>query len=282
MMNEKELESYIDDINKVMGFKNTTLELRRKDFKEDEAMRQHIKLLLNSALGKLNQKKGGIKTKFFRSMDEIQSFFNEKKNEIIDLTDLESACQINYKSEDSSLKRQSNPILYAFITANARIFLHQNILKLVKHNFLPFYTDTDSILFSGPKNANLPLNFGGAFRQFKHEFKEDTEIMQFTARGRKNFWLSYSTPNELENQICIKVCGLNFSSHLLRKTILSNTKNDTKNPTFSQIRHIFDKKLQTQISVKQTFELNTENYRCERRVDHKSPTLQTTPWGYLT
>ncbi len=47
-----------------MKYSNTSLELKLSDFVESPAVREHVKLLLNSALGKFNQKDTKIASKF--------------------------------------------------------------------------------------------------------------------------------------------------------------------------------------------------------------------------
>ncbi len=274
------MKRLLQDINDTMKFTNTNLELRPNDIQENEVVRQHIKLLLNSALGKLNQKQHYIRNSFVKSAEEMEKLFEEKRDKIIGFNDdHEDICQVFYEGNNSILNRKRNPTCLAFITAKARIFLHKRILDLAEKNFLPFYVDTDSILFAGNSKKHLcPLKFGHAFGDFKHELGENTTITSFNCMGRKNFSLIYNENGGGEEKRLTKICGMSLNSKISQEQFaLSISK---RNPKLTQVRAIFDKDKDFRIPHVQERTLNNVNIRCERKVDNKSPYHVTYPWGF--
>lgn len=202
-----------------MKFKNSPLELKLSDFVENCEHREHLKLLLNSALGKFNQKEKQINSRFIRTSRELQSLL-EDKTDIVDLNDIsDNVCQVNYRTSFPSKNRKTNPTILAFITANARISLHKKIMQLKRQKFVPFYCDTDSILYAGPKGIEPPLNISLAFGDFKHELGEKTTIEKFEAFGRKNFAITYTNNTTQTSQTLMKVCGLALDSKIVQERI---------------------------------------------------------------
>ena len=262
-----------------MGFENSRLQLEKNDFKDEPDRREHIKLLLNSSLGKFNQTSQNVSTKFIRSAGEMDNLFQNHAEDIIDFIDINSTvCQVNLRSNFPSKNRRTNPIILAFITAKTRIFLHQQIVKLTKANMLPYYTDTDSILFTAKTNVRPPLEFGLGFGNFKHELGEKSTIKKFHAYGRKNFFIAYENEHSKKESLLTKIAGMTLNSQLakgeFKKLVVE------KNPKLAQIRNVFKQQLRMTIPVVQRVTLNNVEYRCERKVDKNSDNLITKPWGY--
>ncbi len=270
------MKSYINSLNKLMAFENTHLHLKENDFQENSDAREHIKLLLNSALGKFNQKERKLVTKFVKNAEEIATIFQEQADDIIDLSDLSSSvCQITLRSNCPSKNRRTNPVILAFITAKARVSLHKNILQLVAANYKPFYTDTDSILFAGTNNLP-PLSFGSAFGQFKHELGQNV-IEKFQTYGRKNFSIFYAKDGEQEMHV--KVAGMTLSSKIAKEELKELAS--TKNPKLCQVRNTFKNCMQTQKRNVKKICLNNVQFRCERIVNQNSINFDTKPWGFI-
>lgn len=266
-------------MNDVMEFTNTPLELDKESFKENFEAREHIKLLLNSALGKFNQKTSNINSKLVRSSMEMEKLFEECGENIVDFNEItDSLCQVHLKSNSPThiQNRQKNPTILAFVTARARISLHKNLMNLVAHNYKPFYTDTDSILFSGP-NKNYPLEFGLSFGSFKHELGENAKIKKFQGYGRKNFYLSFQKPNEHDDML-VKIAGLSLNSELAKKDF-KNLFLDPK-PKIRQVRNVFQKHSQTKSTQIRYITINNVDFQCERKVSEDCPILSTKPWGF--
>ncbi len=261
-----------------MEFTNTPLELASSDFQENKQVREHVKLLLNSALGKFNQKDPEISSKFVRNSEDIDRLLAANK-EIIDFNDIsDHICQVQFRTNYRSKNRRKNPTILAFITARARIFLHKKILLLAKENFSPFYCDTDSILFAGPKEMSVPLQYSLAFGDFKHELGETANITSFQAYGRKNFSIVYE--NEKGSQSIVKVCGMNLESKIVQDELTEVAKEKKKYPKLTQIRKVYQKEIGVRLPSIHAVTLNNVKFNCERKVEIESDNLVTKPWGY--
>ena len=264
-----------------MGYAGTSLELKIKDFEDSPNVRKHIKLLLNSALGKFNQKQQHISNTFVSNSEEMQQLFQERGEDILGFNDLdENLCHVTLsnKSVNSKFKsRKTNPTVLAFITAKARIMLHRNIIHLTNNGFQPYYVDTDSILFSGNKSICPPLNFGLAFGQFKHELGETTEITEFQAYGRKNFLLRYQNQENMQKKMLAKVCGMTLNSKISQDEFSKLACE--RRPKITQVRNFFESSVRHHQPRVQTVTYNNVEIRCERRICQDN-ILSTKPWGY--
>ncbi len=270
------MQNYLKDLNATMKYENTALEMKESDFCENQDQREHLKLLLNSALGKFNQKEKKINSRFIRTTRELQTMLEEQ--DIIDLNDIsDNICQVNYRTNFSSKNRKTNPTILAFITANARISLHQKIIQLVKKNFTPFYCDTDSILYAGPKNVKSPLKISLAFGDFKHELGEEAIIQKFEAFGRKNFSVTYAKRNSSNVQTIMKVCGISLDSKIAQDQLRDAYIRKEKQPKITQIRLLRQKNISLPLPSLQYVTLNNVDVRCERKLGKDKSTL---PWGF--
>ncbi len=261
-----------------MGFEGH-MKLTESDFEENQELRNHIKILLNSALGKFNQKSHHIANKFVTNAEEMEKLFQENGENIMGFNDLdENTCHVVVNSEGKMKTRRTNPTLLAFITAKSRILLHKNILKLVHSGFTPYYCDTDSILFAGERNKVSPLKFGLAFGDFKNELRESAKIQEFHAYGRKNFFIRYYDTNSNKEKRLAKVCGMTLASKLAHDELHQKAKEKT--PSFTQVRNIFESPFSMSIPKIQAIQHNNIEIRCERKVLNADEIQRTLPWGY--
>ncbi len=261
-----------------MGFQDN-LKLTKNDFKENQEIRDHIKILLNSALGKFNQKSHHISNKFITNSTEMEKLFQESGENILGFNDLdENICHVVLKTTGGVKQRKTSPTLLAFITAKSRILLHKSLIQLVEAGFVPYYCDTDSILFSGKKNKTPPIKFGLGFGTFKHELGERTKIREFTGYGRKNFFIRYEENDSNEQKILAKICGMTLSSKIAQDEFAK--KAWEKNPKFTQVRNMFLSPFSASSPTIHSITHNNINIRCERKICEDSKIQQTLPWGY--
>ncbi len=157
--------------------------------------------------------------------------------------------------------------------------MHKKIILLVKKGFKPYYCDTDSILFSGPKDSRVPLTFSLAFGDFKHELGEKTKISRFEAFGRKNFSISYE--NQTGPQTLVKVCGMTLESKIVQDELAHAAEIRESAPKLTQIRKIFRKEIGLRCPSLQRTTLNKGmKLSCERKLDTDTEDRSTKPWGY--
>ena len=90
-----------------------------------------------------------------------------------------------------SFTRRGNVVLGAHVTAYARIFMHENILKVQKARQIPLYMDTDSIIVAKRKNQKLALELDqNVCGKFKLE-KKSGSIKYYYSLGCVYFIYTY-------------------------------------------------------------------------------------------
>ena len=260
-----------------MGFYGTPLKLREEDFEDNKRLRNHFKLMLNAALGKFAQKRSSEEVHFVKSNEEINRLAMQKK--IVNINDIcEDFCQINTEAPET-FSPFGNSVIYSFITARTRIRLHQGITALDVSGFHIYYCDCDSLLFSAPCGASIPLEIGSSFGQFKSELNESAQISQFICHGRKNFKLSFTENNSTKSLFRIRGISLTSSTakEAIEKTFLPVVEPNLPPSKIPQVRKL-SKKMQTETKRQDTC-LN-QNIECQRFVEFETVSEETFPWGY--
>ncbi len=202
-------ETNLETINQMLEFHNSPLEIEH--FHPNETKRKLFKSFMNSCIGKFAQKQSFPNSTFVRSAEDIDEMV-QSGEEITNFTVLgDSICRVETaaKQDRNIPDRKSNPIITAFVTAYSRIDMHRHILKLQTHGFCPIYTDTDSLIFCGPKEKTIPLPTQSIFGHFKEEFK-DTELEAFCCIGKKNYALSLKEDGR--EKTVFKIRGMSFQS----------------------------------------------------------------------
>jgi hypothetical protein len=92
------------------------------------------------------------------------------------------------------------------LTAYARQKIYESI-QVVSDCGKLFYTDTDCIFFSMPKNQIVPLPISDAVGHFKNIYPG--EILSFFALGPKNYQITYKT-SKTEIKKCNKSTRIFF------------------------------------------------------------------------
>ncbi len=271
-------------LNEKMAFKGTPLELKMSDFEKKDSLRQHFKLLLNSALGKLAQKPFSHKISYVKSQEELWKLFEEEDIENVSAIS-EDICQISIRESEKGKKKpnfRTNCILYAFITARSRIRLHKSIMTLQQNKFHVYYCDCDSIFFSGPKNVTPPLVISPAFGDFKNEVPEDSTITNFSCLGRKHYQIISKKEGEKEGTAAFKIRGISLQSDIALQKVSKDyplkPPHDKSVPLLvPQVRKVHPSPLTTASKSRQIS--MSRNIICQRKVmiDNRRKTY---PWGY--
>ena len=206
-------EEYCDSINEAMSFPDS-LKLDPKKVDNNKFIRNHYKILLCSFLGKFAQQNLRTETKFVRSQTALAKlFFNE---EIEDITCLDKVCHVLIKSKrkKSSINRDSNSVIYSYLTAYARVFMHKEMIKIWSLGGIIFCIENDCLYFTRSKNEISPLTYSKLFGTFKIEC---SQIISFISFGAKSSALTYLSKNELKQKI--KARGFSLESNLVNELI---------------------------------------------------------------
>ncbi len=265
---------------------STALQLQMNDIQFNPSKQETYKLLANSMLGKFAQRSQFPQTLFVNSQEQIEEAF--AKNELIDFFPVTNEiCQLEVlPNEDLKRgpKRSGNCVIAAFVTAYGRIHLHKTLLNLKENGFEPYYVDTDSIIFAGPKQKALPLSISPCLGEFKHELGAKATIQSFACLGRKNYCINYKVDNT--QHTCTKTSGLLLSSTIASQAttgyeniLLARNENKVKTLNVPQIRQFVLKEetkiTQKLLNVRVSNEIDVQRF-CSHEV-----TKETVPFGYL-
>ena len=207
-------EVNIDFINKKMKFP-PSMQLKSSDIDPDEEMASFFKKSLCSFLGKTAQVNSRTVTKFVRNQSQLQSLFYSENIE--DLFDYGNVCHVIIKPKNrSNENRSGNSILYSYITAYARIYMHKCLMKLWNVGACVHAIENDCIYFSRPKTLKSPFIYSQAFGFFHKEF-ENCIITSFNSLGTKSTSISYIENGILKHKI--KAKGFNLQSSIINSIL---------------------------------------------------------------
>ncbi len=206
----------------------------------------------------------------------MEQIFQKESDNILDVTNLEDVCQVLLKQEKKQ-NRKANAAILAFITSYNRIYLHKNILYLLKNGFRVHYCDCDSIFFSGDAEKKMELPISHSFGDFKLEFKD--KIESFRAYKRKTFFVHTVLKNDsdLLHKKNYKICGMNLKPYEIRRKFEKVIEKGAGE--VPQVRRVYNKTIGKREDRIQYYSWNGET-KCQRKVLYKSRFLETVPWGY--
>lgn len=276
-------KDYCQEINDTMKL-DLNIKLEPVDIEPNDTIRSYYKEYLNGFLGKLSQQTNKTKALFVRSQSQLTNVFYS--SHIDDIFPLDKACVlfVRNSTKTASMNRQANSILYSYILAYARIYMHKNMMKLKKEMATIYSINNDAIYFTMPKTKMVPLRFSQSFGSFKYEF-EGCTIIEFLSFGQKSSSITFITKDkQIKKEI--KARGFCLQSSLVN-SILSNVCLDTmlksslsNEPMSFKIPQIRSKKSIKTLSVKETLlmcEFSNEITQC--RIIAKDGS--TKPYGYV-
>ncbi len=207
-------------------------------------------------LGKFSQKSQFPETMYIKNQKNLETLY--ETSNIIDIQGIsEDICEIQILPEEQELKktpnRSGNCIIGAFVTAYARIALHEDLQALHLNGFKLCYVDTDGIIFAGPKDKEMPLCVSPCLGDYKHELGKDSEFQLYSCIAKKSYSFSYFNKKTQESGYSIKSSGL---------SLLSEISSESVSPTkFEKMVLNWQNKESTTISVPQlrTLVLKDEN-----------------------
>jgi hypothetical protein len=200
------------DKNKYISdyFIHEGIQLDKSKIQSNSGLKTLSKLLLNSQWGRYAMQTNKTQSKFLSNARELYNFFENDQFEVKDLlfpTDNVSMIYYEDKNEMHMGSDQTNVVIAAFVTAQARLKLYKELIKLDKR---VLYFDTDSIIYKKIEGEYEPL-LGDYLGQFTNEIdpSEGEEIVEFVSAGPKNY--SYKLNTGITHSK-VKGFSLNFSA----------------------------------------------------------------------
>jgi hypothetical protein len=167
--------------------------------------------MANGFFGKFSQKQNKSKTVFASNQQELENiyFSNVAIKEIFCLND--DICQVQIQPNNFKLppNRKTNCYIGGQITAYARQIMHEHLTSILRIGGTLYQTDTDSICFTLPQEASIPILVSHAIGHFKNEI--DGTIISFHSLGSKNYSIIYERNGKFYS--ITKVCGLSLKSN---------------------------------------------------------------------
>jgi DNA polymerase type B, organellar and viral len=206
-MTEGKEQLFCQDLNERMEFDQVQLKLSREMIEDNPKYRFTYKAFLNSFLGKFLQNSSKFQqTIFARNNEEIVGYFKGGNLTGMNVIN-EEICQLLVaKNFGKNPQRNVNCCIGAYILGLARIYMFDKLFLLKESKAVLHYVDTDAVLFSLPKNVEIPISVGNAFGDFRHNYEN---VRAFCALAPKCYSLLYTVDHNLMYND-IKLSGFNL------------------------------------------------------------------------
>uniref|UniRef100_A0A914KQQ5 DNA-directed DNA polymerase n=1 Tax=Meloidogyne incognita TaxID=6306 RepID=A0A914KQQ5_MELIC len=194
--------------------------LEREKMIPDKAMRYISKLMLNSLWGRFSLRNTLTKSHITDSPTELRNFVENKSIEVNSIDKLtESTVLINYETKNEFIEEHqtSNIVISLWTTSMARINLFRAMQKISgTQGCSLLYGDTDSVLFSYPKNMGSPLTPGYHLGELSEEYGE-FNIKEYVGAACKAYALKMIDKKTGEEKSMLKVRGITLTSDICKK-----------------------------------------------------------------
>jgi hypothetical protein len=238
--------------------------------------------MMVSVLGKFAQQNSKSESILVKSQSALNNVF--KDSTILDIFPLDKVCHIIIKGKqrNSSMNRSANSIIYSYITANSRIFMHTEMLKIWNMGGKIYAMENDCLYWIRPKLIPSPLKHSHLFGSFKNEF-DNCLMLSFISFGTKSTAIAYLKDSKVEYKI--KARGFNFKSNMASKIIDFDS--------FQSLLDASEKQIFTSIAIpqmrssrnlqNQTITQKIENYQLSNVISSARVILNdftSFPYGY--
>uniref|UniRef100_A0A914M8V0 DNA-directed DNA polymerase n=1 Tax=Meloidogyne incognita TaxID=6306 RepID=A0A914M8V0_MELIC len=185
----------------------------------DQAMRYISKLMLNSLWGRFSLRNTLSKSVIINSPNELIEFDNNKSIEVQSVDELtEETILLTYKPREEFIIEHdtSNIVISLWTTSAARIRLLKAMQKVAgRFDCNLLYGDTDSILFSYPKNMECPLQTGPHLGDLAREYA-GSEIKEYVGGACKAYALRMENNKNAKISTVLKVRGITLTADVCK------------------------------------------------------------------
>ena len=290
MCNDIDKQTYCDSVNNHMKFYDKALNLTKDNVINNPQLRDAFKLGSNSMLGKLSQDADLDQQVFVSNQDDLDRLFYDVSTELVDVTpvsDYVVQARIKRRAGYNKANTKGSVVLGSHVTSAARIAMHKWFEICIQHGATLYYTDTDSIVLSMKKDKSLPLPFGNAYGQFKHEV--NGKIRYFYSLGPKNYCMLIQRSDGstyhitkargffLRNDLAANEVNMQTFQHFIDQLLQHEQKAVRHVPQFRIRTEKHTRQVFSELSVKK-FANDTYNKRVFFTGDNS--TMFTMPYGY--
>ena len=187
---EDDKTKYCDKMNGLLGLTGRQ-KLKVDDISDNPVLKEQVKLMMNSSLGKLAQTLNKTKHILCHDEQDLENVLLDQSlvARTIDVIS-DNVLQVTAEPKNYYLgpNRSGSAAAYSYLLSYARIYMYENIKRLEAKNMKIIYCDIDSLIFERQANQDIPLPISQFFGDFKPEY-EGHEILQFYSLGPKTFKL---------------------------------------------------------------------------------------------
>uniref|UniRef100_A0A914NCF1 DNA-directed DNA polymerase n=5 Tax=Meloidogyne TaxID=189290 RepID=A0A914NCF1_MELIC len=207
-------DTFIKDCKDKFG-----IEIEREKMVPDQAMRYISKLMLNSLWGRFSLRNGQSRSVVIDSPTELIEYDKNNSIEIQSIDNLtEETILLTYKQKEEFIIEHdtSNMVVSLWTTSAARIKLLKAMQKVAKAegcNIL--YGDTDSILFSYPRDMECPLKTGPYLGDLAKEYA-GSEIKEYVGGACKAYALRMESNKNAKISSVLKVRGITLTADVCK------------------------------------------------------------------
>ena len=254
--------------------------IQLEDVEANPGRRAFSKIILNCQWGKLAQRNILRQSKYIHEPSDYFQLVTDPTKVIkhVEVFDNEKKCiLVNYEDGDAFAESHHthNPIVAAYVTANARLKLY-SVLEPLDTRVL--YFDTDSCMYvHHPDKWNPPI-INSRLGAWTDEHPDAT-ILRFVSGGPKNYAYELEGDNGLETKCKVKGLSLDYrTSDKINFHVLfyeMSRERDTFKLQVDYPHRIRRKKDRTVIT-----EAQSKSYRCVYKKRVILPGHYTVPYGY--
>ena len=224
-------KTFCEKMNSVNRFPPQLI-LQPSDINPNPSSRKMYKEILCAVLGKMAQVNSRNQTKMIKSQSALTSLFYSNESKIDDIFVVGKACMAVTscrKSQQYLTNKSASMIVYAYVTASSRIYMHSTMLFLQEKNCRMLAIFNDCLYFVSSFDTIIPLDIGQHFYSFKHEVPSH-QIIAFISFGVKCNALQLILDNG-KTQTLIKARGFSLKSKIAQQVLtFSKLTSMIKNP----------------------------------------------------
>ena len=267
-----------DDKNKYINnyFQHEGILLDKNNIKVNSGLKALSKLLLNSQWGRYAMNTDKTKCKFITQPFQLFDLMNTDQYEVTDVVFPNDEIGICYYKDAKDMhigSNQTNVVIAAFVTCQARLKLYDELRKIGKDLV---YCDTDSVFYIKGRYSPVLGDYLGMFTN-EIDPNEGTEIVEFASAGPKNY--SYKLDSGI-TYTKVKGFDLNFSAS--KKIDFEKIKEIVKNPSETKTIALEQSNIKRN---KNDWTVHTNNIEKIYRLVYDKriilPDLSTIPFGYI-
>ena len=196
------------------------LMLKPCDIEPNPGQRKMFKETMCAVLGKLAQVNHKNQSRVIKSQSGLTSLFYSEEASLDNIFVVGEACiaiTSAKKSQTTVSNKAASMIIYAYVTAESRIYMHKAIRTLLLNNCRVLAIFNDCLYFVSSFHSQQPLPTGKSFFTFKHEY-DTTEIECFLSFGIKCNAILL-TKQSGQNETVIKARGFSLKTELIKNVL---------------------------------------------------------------